>query len=413
MQRSLYTAVSGLRNHQVKMDVIGNNIANVNTTSFKAGRVRFQDILSQNLRGASAPQGGRGGINPAQVGLGMTVGAIDTIHTQGSLQSTGRITDLAIQGNGFFVVSDGNNISYTRDGAFSLGPDGYLVNAANGFKPLGWAADAFGNISTDGPLQALNIPIGEKVTTRPTQNLIFSANLNALTDEGVDGPHHTTEVLVYDSQGGIHTVEVHFEKTAENEWTWTAYWVIEGEDPDELGGGTLIFDTYGNLDEEASDIPEFTLAPDGVEEITIQSDFSNVTQVVGRSNALVRYQDGFPAGELESFMIGKTGIVSGIYSNGLVVALGQVALASFANPEGLVKAGSNMYQLSANSGQPRIGAAGDDGRGLIETATLEMSNVDLSNEFTEMITTSRAFQANSRVISTSDDLLQEIVNLKR
>lgn len=413
MQRSLYTAVSGLRNHQVKMDVIGNNIANVNTTSFKAGRVRFQDILSQNLRGASAPQGGRGGINPAQVGLGMMVAGIDTIHTQGSLQSTGRITDLAIQGNGFFVVSDGVNTAYTRDGAFSVGLDGDLVNASTGFKPLGWAADAFGNINTDGPLRALNIPIGEKVTTRPTQNLIFSANLDALTDDTAAGPHHSTEVLVYDSQGGVHTVRIEFEKTAENEWTWTAFWLVDGAPPDEVGSGTLVFDTFGNLDEDASDVPEFTFAPDGVEELTIQSDFSNVTQVVGRSNALVRYQDGFPAGELESFMIGKTGVISGIYSNGLVVALGQVALASFANPEGLVKAGGNMYQLSANSGQPRIGGAGIDGRGLIETATLEMSNVDLSNEFTEMITTSRAFQANSRVISTSDDLLQEIVNLKR
>ncbi|MDW7651487.1 MAG: flagellar hook protein FlgE [Bacillota bacterium] len=405
MQRSLFTAVTGLRNHQTKMDVIGNNIANVNTTAFKGGRVRFQDILSQNIRGASAPQLGRGGINPAQVGLGMSIGAIDTIHTQGSLQNTGRATDLAIQGNGFFVMSDGSNISYTRDGAFSVGADGDLVNAANGFKPLGWAADDFGRIDTSAPLESLNIPIGERVTTRATENLIFSANLNA---EAAVGDTHAAEVLVYDSQGGMHSIEVAFTKTATNTWDWQASWPGGAEGP---WTGALVFDEFGNW--ESTTGGPITFTPDGVDTLTINPDFTNMSQVVGLSNALVRYQDGFPVGELESFTIGKTGIVSGVYTNGLVRELGQIALAGFPNPEGLTKAGANMYQVTSNSGQARIGGAGLEGRGTIETATLEMSNVDLSYEFTEMITTSRAFQANSRVISTSDDLLQEVVNLKR
>lgn len=410
MQRSLFTAVTGLRNHQVKMDVLGNNIANVNTTAFKGGRVRFQDILSQNIRGASAPQLGRGGINPAQVGLGMSIGAIDTIHTQGSLQNTGRATDLAIQGNGFFVMSDGTNRLYSRDGAFSLGADGDLVNAANGFKPLGWPADAAGVINTTAPLGPLNIPIGQRVTTRATTNLVFGANLDAAT--AVSGTH-LAEVLVYDSQGGLHTVEVTFTKTAANAWNWLAEWVQPGTPPTRTaaGNGTLTFDTSGNLTASTGGPIAFT--PTGVAPLSITPDFSDLTQVVGLSNALVRFQDGFPVGELESFTIGKTGVINGVFTNGLVRELGQLALASFPNAEGLLKVAANMFQVSSNSGQPRVGAAGLEGRGIIETATLEMSNVDLSAEFTEMITTSRAFQANSRVITSSDELLQEVVNLKR
>ncbi len=411
MQRSLFTAVTGLRNHQVKMDVIGNNIANVNTTAYKTGRVRFQDVLSQNIRGASAPQAGRGGINPAQVGLGMSIAGIDTIHTQGSLQNTGRATDLAIQGNGFFVVSDGMSMYFTRDGAFSLGADGDLVNSGNGFKPLGWMANIDGTINADGPLVPINIPIGEKVVTSATQNLIFSGNINA-TSEVAD--EYETECIIYDSQGGMHTVRLTFTKTGDNAWGWGAEYADEDGNfvAVTTGSGTLTFDASGNLSASTGVPITFTPAG-GAALLTIDPNFEGVSQVVGNSSALVRYQDGFPVGELEGFAIGKSGVISGVYSNGLVRELAQIALASFASPEGLMKGAANMYQVSANSGQPRIGAAGFEGRGIIETATLEMSNVDLSFEFTEMITTSRAFQANSRVITSSDDLLQEIVNLKR
>lgn len=411
MQRSLFTAVTGLRNHQVKMDVIGNNIANVNTTAYKTGRVRFQDVLSQNIRGASAPQSGRGGINPAQVGLGMSIAGIDTIHTQGSLQNTGRATDLAIQGNGFFVVSDGVSLCFTRDGAFSLGADGDLVNSGNGFKPLGWMANQDGTINTDGALGSINIPIGEKVITSATKNIIFSGNIDANTEAG---DKYETESIAYDSQGSMHTVKVTFEKTAtDNVWNWSAeYADADGVFQPAGAGGTVTFNESGNFTDFTGG--PITFAPaGGAAELTIAPDFGGVSQVAGSSNALVRYQDGFPVGELEGFAIGKSGVISGIYSNGLVRELAQIALASFASPEGLMKAASNMYQVSANSGEPRIGVAGFEGRGIIETGTLEMSNVDLSFEFTEMITTSRAFQANSRVITSSDDLLQEIVNLKR
>jgi flagellar hook protein FlgE len=412
----LFTAVSGLRNHQVKMDVLGNNIANVNTTAFKSGRVRFQDILSQNIRGASAPQPGRGGTNPAQVGLGMSIGAIDTIHTQGSMQSTGRATDLAIQGNGFFVMSDGPNRLYTRDGSFSLGADGDLVNSANGLKPLGWTADAAGVINTAAPIGSLNIPFGQRVTTRATANLTLGGNLNAAAATGPGGAY-LTEVLVYDSLGGLHTVEITFTRQAPpapvRTWGWLAERVEPGTPPvrTSVGSGTLTFDTSGNLTASAGGPIAFT--PTGAAALSITPDFSGLTQVVGPSTALVRFQDGFPVGDLDTFTIGKTGIISGVFTNGLVRDLGQLALAAFPNPEGLLKAAANMYQVSSNSGLPRVGVAGQEGRGIVETGTLEMSNVDLATEFTEMITTSRAFQANSRVITSSDELLQEVVNLKR
>ncbi|NLZ93497.1 MAG: flagellar hook protein FlgE [Firmicutes bacterium] len=405
MQRSLFTGVTGLRNHQTKLDVIGNNIANVNTVAYKNSRVRFQDVFSQMIHGASAPHGGRGGTNAAQVGMGMTIGAIDTIHTQGSPQYTGVPTDMAIQGKGYFVVTDGVNQFYTRDGAFSRGADGDLVNSANGLKLLGWTADAAGNIDTTAPLTTLNIPLGERLITKATENIYFSANLNA---DAQVGDEHVTDVLVYDSQGGIHSITFTFRKDDVNEWSWQ----VSGTPPMLQGSGTLVFDTIGNLQSSVIDV-DLRLEPTGADPITITPDFSAVSQVVGKSNAQVNMQDGFPVGELEDYMIGKTGIISGIYTNGMVRELGQIALATFANPEGLTKAAGNLYSLSANSGQVRIGGAGEEGRGTIETSSLEMSNVDLSYEFTEMITTSRAYQANSRVITTSDELLQEVVNLKR
>ncbi|MDI9462144.1 MAG: flagellar hook protein FlgE [Bacillota bacterium] len=416
MQRSLFTAVTGLRNHQTKLDVIGNNIANVNTIGFKSSRVRFQDVFSQTLRGASAPVDNRGGTNPVQVGMGMTIGAIDTLHTQGTPQFTGVGTDLAIDGKGYFVVTDGVNIYYTRDGALSVGPDGDLVNSASGLKLLGWAADAAGNINTtEENLGFLNIPIGERLITRATQNITFSGNLDAAL--GVNGTHET-DFMVYDSQGGMHTVRIIFTKTADNAWGYQAQYVPPSGSPQNAGSGALRFTENGYLNLSTSTIGNISFTPPGgVGTLNITLDFSNVSQVVADpavgSNAQLAYQDGFPVGELESFVIGSDGVISGTYTNGLVRDLGQIVLASFANPEGLMKAGGNLYTVSANSGEARIGMAGVEGRGKIQTSALEMSNVDLSYEFTELITTSRAYQANSRVITSSDELLQELVNLKR
>ncbi|MDP3488305.1 MAG: flagellar hook-basal body complex protein, partial [Bacillota bacterium] len=215
MLRSLFAAISGMRSQQTKLDVTANNIANVSTTGFKGSRVKFQDMLSQTIRSASAPMGGRSGINPSQVGLGMTIAGIDTIHTQGSLQATGRVTDLAIQGSGLFVVSDGSRNLYTRDGSFGLSLSNELVNASTGLKVMGWMADSNGQISTQSTLQPISIPIGEKVMTKATSSVALTGNLSSGV-AATAASAHTTYVTAYDSKGTPHELTVNFVKTANN-----------------------------------------------------------------------------------------------------------------------------------------------------------------------------------------------------
>ena len=423
MMRSMFSAISGLRAHQTWMDVIGNNIANVNTTGFKVGRVRFTDILSQLVRGASGPTETRGGINPLQIGLGAVVGAVDTIHTQGALQLTGKPSDLAIQGDGFFVVSDGSQTLYTRDGAFDIGSDLRLVNPSNGFYVLGWQADANGNVDTAGPVGPITIPIGQQLDAVPTTQITVQGNLDANQDADADTPHYVTKVSITDSLGKRHEFYILFEKTAANTWNYT----VQEDDPrtsateDDteftLGGttsGTLVFDTDGNLDLTASTIGAVDLdaTAGGASSITVTPDFSRLTQLAAPYSANAA-ANGAPAGSLTTFTVSQSGEVLGIYSNGVTKVIGQIALALFTNPGGLMKVGGNAYLPTVNSGEPIVGPADSGGRGKIASGYLEMSNVDLAQEFTSMIMAQRGFQANSRVITTSDEVLQELVNLRR
>ena len=406
MLRSLSTAVSGLRNHQTKLDVVGNNIANVNTVGFKYGVARFQDIFSQTLRGATAPLGGTGGINPMQVGLGMGISSIATVHEQGAITGTGRETDLAINGRGFFIVSDGYQNYYTRDGSFTRDASGVLVNA-NGLKLLGWVGE---ETDTSQPLGEICIPIGESMIASATENMVFTGNLDAgAADDGSYEYEYPT--YVYDSLGNMHYLNVAFTKTAANEWDYaiTHSGGIEITD----GTGTITFNPDGSYDSGSG--TTFTFTPGtGAADLSITPDFTALTQLASdESNVVLKGQDGFAAGELATFNIESTGIITGTYTNGMVRQIAQIAMASFINPEGLMKMGSNLYTVSSNSGEARIGLPGADGRGEIQSRALEMSNVDLANEFTELITTSRGFQANTRVISTSDEVLLELINIKR
>jgi len=403
----MFSAVAGIKNHQIKLDVIGNNIANVNTIGFKASRVNFQDMLSQTIRSGAPPQTGRGGVNPAQVGLGMFLGSIDNIHTQGSIQSTDRVTDLAIEGGGMFVVSDGERRYFTRDGTFTLGLNGDLVNAANGLKVQGWLADGRGEIDTDQQVANINIGLGQRVMTRPTAEMLLGGNLNADSEIGKE---HKTYIDVYDSLGKNYELEVTYTKTADNAWSWQVTSTDATLDP-LTSNGTINFDSYGLVD--GSTGGPLSFAPVGAEIVEINLNFSDMTQVVGENSAKVFNQDGYPAGELTGFTISKTGVITGSFSNGLVSKVAQISLAFFSNPEGLAKIGNNLYETTGNSGFAMIGLPGRDGRGIIETFSLEMSNVDLATEFTQMITTTRAYQANSRVVTTSDEMLQELMHLKR
>jgi len=412
MLRSMFSAISGLRGHQIMMDVIGNNIANVNTVGFKSGRVNFQDILSQTLHGATAPQGGLGSINPAQIGLGMTVAGIDVLQTQGNLQSTGKTTDMAIQGDGFFVESDGAGTYYTRDGAFDIALDGSLANPASGMKVQGWQADAAGKIDITQPISNLVIPIGQRTTALATSNVTLSGNLDAGAAVGTSVP---TTMTVFDSLGIAHSVKVTFTKTAANQWDWAAT-----KDAADAGititpaagvnQGTLTYSSGGVFSASTGTL-SFAF-PDGATSTTPAISLAQMTQFSGTSQPSGQ-TDGFTSGTLVTFAVGNAGELSGVYSNGQTQVLGQIALANFLNSAGLLRAGQNNFAATSASGAANIGTAATGGRGSVTTGALEMSNVDLATQFTGMITAERGFQANSRVITTSDEMLQELVNLKR
>lgn len=409
MMRSMYAGVSGLKTHQTRMDVIGNNIANVNTTGFKASRVTFKEMLSQTLSGAKAPQDNRGGMNPQQVGLGVSLGSIDTNHVQGNLQSTGLGTDLAIQGNGYFIVNNGTQNFYTRAGALTLDENGNLVNASNGYIMQGWLANN-GIINTNSPLTGIRIPIGDTMAPQASTEAVFAGNLNS-----ADPLPWTATMDIYDSQGEKHTLTLNFNPTeTDNEWTWTAS--IDGASLSS-NQGTITFGGDGKVkvDEDNSDTFTFDIDfNNGTDRITgFRLDLSAVTQMAGDNTLDGLYADGYSMGSLESFSIDNAGVITGSYSNGLTKAIGQIAIANFSNAGGLTRVGDTLFAESQNSGIAQIGAAGTAGRGKISAGTLEMSNVDLAEQFTDMITTQRGFQANSRIISTTDEMLQDLVNLKR
>ncbi len=409
MMRSMFSAVAGLRNHQVSMDIIGNNIANVNTIGYKASRVTFEDMLNQTLKNSTAPQGSLGGTNPQQVGLGMLVKTIDIFHTQGSLESTGKLTDLAIQGEGFFVISDGTSNKYTRGGVFDINLQKDLVDPASGWKVQGWER---GNnpsspaaIDTTLPPSVINIPIGELWVAEDTDNVVFAGNLDA-DPSGTA----TVSVQVYDSLGIAHTLAVTCTQTAANNWSWDTE--VDGGGGS-VGSGTIVFGADGTFVSQTGTI-SIALTNGATTPLPIAPSFSSLTQFSDTdSNIIARSQDGFPMGVLENFTIGSDGIITGVFSNGMNQTLARIGLALFGNPGGLIRAGGTAFQQSANSGEVRFSAPSERGVGSIVPGALEMSNVDLAQEFTRMITTQRGFQANSRIISVSDEMLQELVNLKR
>lgn len=472
MMRSLYSGVSGLQNHQTRMDTIGNNISNVNTNGFKRGRVTFQDLISQRLEGAARPNEQRGGVNPQQVGLGMNVASIDTLHEQGSLESTGQKDDLAIQGDGFFVMRDGDRQVYTRAGNFGLDSDGTLVNPANGMRVQGWQAQEENGetfVNTSGSIEDLQIPVGGKDPARATQQVQFASNLDKNTpvlgddpsaSERQDGTWSVTQEI-YDSFGNTHELRLDFTRVADEPNRWQVDTVINpGEDEQPLqnvnvGGqesadttsffvqfaddGTLesVSNEEGGVVDEGDLSVDMTFEVPGGELPTIgegldladdeggaqTQTFSlnlgeagaftdSMTQYASPSSLKVFEQDGAEMGYLEDFQIDQTGTITGIYSNGNNRTLGQVALASFTNPGGLEKDGDTTFAETINSGTADVGTVGVAGKGQIISGALEMSNVDLSESFTNMITTQRGFQANSRTIRTSDEMLQEVLTLK-
>jgi flagellar hook protein FlgE len=424
MIRSMFSAVSGLRNHQTMMDVVGNNISNVNTTGFKSSNVVFQDVLSQTLRGGGQAGANVGGTNPAQVGLGSRVAGTTTNFSQGALQLTGRSTDFAIQGDGFFVVNQAGQQLYTRAGSFSPDALGRLVTQTGGLLQ-GWQADGAGVVNTNAAVGNIQIPVGDIIAPTQTTNVVVGGNLPA---DAATGAVIANSVEIYDGQGNATTLRFEFTKTATaNEWT-AVYRYVDGAGVSQptppaagtaMTNGTLTFNAAGelttpfNMTIAGGVIPGFAAAQDINVSLGAAGEPNRISQYGELSTVGIIDQDGSAAGSLQAFTVGQDGLIVGSYTNGGSRVIGQVALGVFANPEGLEKAGGSNYRASVNSGLPQLGVAGQGGRGLLSSGTLEMSNVDLAAEFTNLIVAQRGFQANSRVVTTSDELLQEVVNLKR
>ncbi len=657
MMSSLFAGVSGLRNHQVKMNVIGNNIANINTVGFKGGRVTFQEALVQTLKGAGRPSAISGGTNPLQIGLGMTVSAIDTLFTQGGLETTGQITDLAIQGSGFFVLSDGHGEFYTRAGAFGFDAESYLVDPGSGYMVQGKMADEDGNIPAVSTIGDIRLPFGQQDPANATTTISLANNLDSsatlskatLTNPGTtgidqvtgtavdgaggthdveinanggngqavmaiydtgtnqygsmvefttfgqmgvddftgftitvdnttttdiagltadttirdlvttineiagvncrldytnpanleiiierskagssaryevetsvgtatdathgnivnrlfgidgasavttggldhtftatdiftpygksaeaarqleivvnettgmaegvaglgtdgvtikasqglseglrsagnqmivetDSTQHSTSIVAYDSQGGRHTVITTFTKTTtDNLWDWEVT-LPDQETILEGGSGQVRFNPDGSLLAFSFNGGATSLRFDpgnGSETVDISlnsgdtASFSGLTGFASPFTASAIYQDGYAMGILENIAIDSSGTITGIFSNGLSRTLAQISVADFNNKGGLRRIGRSLYSVSANSGMAVHGIAGETVAGTISSGALESSNIDIAQEFTNMITAQRGFQANARIITTSDSMLDELVNLKR
>lgn len=506
MLRSLYAGVSGLRNNQVRMDVIGNNIANVNTVAFKAGRVTFKEGFAQLLQGASRPPGDQGGINPIQIGLGMQIGSIDQIFNQGNLETTGLATDVAIQGDSFFVVRKGNQSFYTRAGNFQADALGQLVSPANGFIVQGRMYD--NGILQDG-IQDIRLPFGQKVSAKPTTETTLAGNLNASApifqgdfqdplDRALpinEKAWTETQIAVFDSQGTKHDIKIQMWKTSANEWDWqidpiasalTENFQTDGSSPPSdielptpptgyeilpanvkvmsstgteyaspldwdftagpppavqftsnmpsnsevqisyfmspttatpsVNSGTFTFDQAGIMSTNITAAIDFAVPGANPVQINLKLNggVNGLTQFASTaSTAVLRDQNGYTAGSLQNFTIDRFGLITGFFTNGTTSSLARIVLADFNNPSGLLRIGDNMLQESANSGSAVLGFALEGSQSQLTSGALEMSNVDLAQEFTNMIVAQRAFQANGKVVSTSDEMLQELMTVKR
>jgi flagellar hook protein FlgE len=405
MLRSLSTGVTGLRTEQAALDVIGNNVANINTTGYKGSRVAFSDILSQTLTGDQAPSTNTGGKDATQIGLGVTLGAVSTLFTQGAIQTTDHQTDLAIQGGGLFVLKNGAQEFYSRAGAFTLDANGVLVDSVTGYRVQGAAGD-------------ITIAPGSTVPASATANIALGGNLDG---SAAAGTTYVGTLSENDSLGAAHTLTITFTKAA-GAGVWN--YAVTTSDPNITGlgagaSGSITFGANGAITAGATGTLSISYAASAgvTSPQAVALDFgsaantSPMTGFAGTSTAAMTSQDGYASGSLTSFTIGADGSVIGTYSNGRNQTIDQLQLASFANPEGLVRAGQNLFQVSQNSGPAQLGTPGSGGRGTIIAGALEGSNVDLAREFTEMITHQRGFEANARVIRTGDEILQTVVNM--
>ena len=433
---SLLTALSsgttGLEASSLELSVVGDNIANANTVGFKLSRASFEDTLTQSVVGGTG-----------EIGLGSEVQSVQKILTQGALNSTGIATDLALQGNGYFVVNGDYNGQtadfYTRDGEFTVDKDGYLVNL-EGLRVQGFPANAAGNVSgLPGDLLVGTASAQPKATSTITvkanlesDDSVVAANFDPANPSATS--NFSTSMTIYDTLGAAHQTQVFFHMSAAGTWDWHAMTDgggLQGGTAGqltEIASGALTFDGQGRLETSTQNaapvfnplgavVPQaltFNFGdPTNGAPTANATGLAGVTQFAATSASTFIGQDGFGSGQLSSIKIDTQGFISGIFTNGQTRVLGEVAVAGFSAPDRLESLGGNLYSQSQASGQPVVGAPGAGGRASVISGSLEQSNVDLAEQFVRLIAAQRAFEANSKSITTADQLLSELIQMKR
>lgn len=421
---SMYTGITGLQGQGEALGIYGDNIANASTVGFKISRPEFQDVIAKSLKGL---------LGGNQIGRGTRLAAVNPIFSQGSIVQTESATDIAITGDGFFVMNGVDGQSFTRNGAFHFDKDGKLINADN-FRVQGFQADENGKITSKMGDLSVSRTV---VDAHRTKEVKLFMNLDLRADKGLEFDpnrpdqtcHFATGATVYDSAGTAHILGVYFNKTDDGVWTWRA--MAKGEEVNdgqkgqlvEQARGRLTFDTDGRLKEQVVERSSFNFNKGALPDQNITFNFGEerakgglgleVTQYGTASEAYKTLQDGYTAGTLSGMTFNDDGTLAAIYSNGQNINLGQLALAKFENPEGLFKNGQNRFRESRLSGQPTIGAPVTGGRGSVSSKTIESSTTDIATEFINLMTAQRGFQANAKVVSTADEMMQEVINLKR
>jgi flagellar hook protein FlgE len=408
---AFYSSLSGLSTNANALSVVGNDLANLNTVGYKSSDVDFEDLYNTALGGSSTSGNG----NPIQIGMGAGLSAVTQDFTQGSPQTTGTATNMALQGNGFFtVLTPQGTTAYTRAGNFTVNQDGYLVDP-NGDEVLGWNASG-GVVSANTTPVPIFVNPGATSPPSATSQITNTTNLDA---SAAAGTTFTTPITVYDSQGASHNLLITYTATGTT-GQWTAAVSTDGGATFSGYPGTLQFDANGNLETPATN-PTLTItAPwsDGATSPTITVNLwsgtppvSSLTSYAQDSSTTSTTQNGYAAGTVSTISVDQTGTLQGTFTNGQTEPLAQVAITTFANQNGLVKEGSNNWTMTLASGAPNVGAANTGGRGTVLGSSLENSNVDVASEFTNLIIDQNGYQANSRVITTANTLLQTIISL--
>jgi flagellar hook protein FlgE len=407
---SFSTALSGLAADSVALNTIGNNLANLNTTAFKKQTTNFEDLFYQQI--------GENGANDAlQVGVGTKVASTSTSYLQGGVNPTGNTKDMALSGDGFFVVQQNGVQSLTRAGDFQLDSNGNLITT-EGENVMGYNA-VNGVISGSSSLAPLTLPTGSTESAKATQNFSLTANLNA---GAATGTTFSTPVQVYDSLGQTHQLTMSFTKTAANTWDYTAS-LPAGDFTGASANttGTLTFDSSGGLTSPTGAVAgiSFSGLPNGASDLSFNWNLDDssgnptMSQTTAASAASASPQDGFTSGVYNGFGVDSSGVITATYSNGQKQVVGQVAVATVANDQGLTVTGNNNYMTTAASGQANVGVAGTGSRGTITDSALELSNVDISSEFADLIVAQRAFEANSKTVTTFDTVTQDTLSMIR